>query len=54
MARFQFVEIQEESGRLGRHAGRWLVWFLKARGPPASYCGDVSTLPDLFLVCESE
>lgn len=45
------MEMQAEYERLGRHAGRWLVSFLKARGPPASYCGDASVDSGLFLLC---
>lgn len=50
MARFPSMEMQAEYERLGRHAGRWLVSFLKARGPPASNCGDASVDSGLFLL----
>lgn len=50
MARFPSMEMQAEYERLGRHAGRWRVSFLKARGPPASYCEDASIDSGLFLL----
>lgn len=50
MARFPSMEMQAEYESLGRHAGRWLVSFLKARGPPASNCGDASVDSGLFLL----
>lgn len=44
------VPVQAESGRLGRHAGRWLVLLVKASGPPASYSGDALVHSGLFLL----